>query len=182
MLRNIPVSNSFKDARDVPDTPVSDFGLTIRNIFLRQSKENNGDFLFENRIAKPKDGQEKYSQVDSSGRKILYVRNASPLLQPLDVLDLYSEAEVGSRGLISAGYPSDHLAISATFQLEWEVAAGASAVDSTGDAYTLQQGGWQWIPWMMSASPSSSDIAAGSKEEPYTQQERDLPKKDNKAL
>ena len=97
------------------------------------------------------------SDVDKMGHLSLFIQNFSPVLQPLDVLDLYGTEVIGPSGLISSGYPSDHLAIAATFQMDWDLSAGGGfAVDSAGEVYTLSSSKQQWILTRDIASPPPS--------------------------
>jgi hypothetical protein len=96
--------------------PLSDLGFSIRSIILRNA------------------GSRKKVKPNKSIE--LYIKNVRPVLQPEGVLELYDEQTIGKDGIPSDIYPSDHLAIAASFRLSWETIDGDKGSGSGKKAIT----------------------------------------------
>lgn len=125
-MLQLQATDDSNPQKNVTDLPASDFGNRIFGMFRYPTTK---------------------AMTDGDGRLLLYVRNIFPLLQPLELLDLYDSEKIGESGLVSSGYPSDHLAIVSTFQMEWDLSASSdlSAVDSAGKTYTLANNRQAWV-------------------------------------
>ena len=67
--------------------------------------------------------QKLVSKATALGKRLLTNNIYSfgrPGLQPLGLLDIYTDEEIGPELIPSVNYPSDHLAIAADFQVIWE--------------------------------------------------------------
>ncbi len=131
-----------------PEMPLSSLGQSIKKI-IDMNVRQGGDLswrkggLNDRNIYAIDDVDGNDADAGSSrDRDVLYMTNAKPLLQPEGVLDIYSDEEVGSNGIPSAMYPSDHLAISANFQLNWETSDTPRAIDSEGNVFILEKESW----------------------------------------
>lgn len=94
--------------------PLSELGRTIRNSILK------------NRNAATR------ASWSADGQKVLYLKNLLPVLHPEGVLDVFDEVVIGGEGMPSSVYPSDHLAISASFRLTWELLDGSPGSSPSG--------------------------------------------------
>ena len=138
-------SNADKKSASSSVMPLSTWGQSIKKMIDMNVKQGGNvswrrGGLNGRNIFVMDDIDKDNGPVDS--KDVLYVTNAKPLLQPEGVLDIYSEEEIGTNGVPSAMYPSDHLAISANFKLSWETSDTPRAVDSDGNVFILEKENW----------------------------------------